>query len=156
MVSSESFGVGGCKRHAPRYHTSAYLGEDARGYVRRVSDDPMVWSDTRWRGTLFDGYARDSDDRYDRRFRREGDSVHVIRRVERIVIREAPQLSSDAAVKPEGPKLAFGQRNAETDRFERGARFVGNQCRGILVLRWTAGVPRSKCHEAGGRIRRMP
>lgn len=156
MVSSESFGVAGCKRHAPRYHSQDFRGEGARGYAARASEDPMVWSDARWRSTLFGGYARNSDDRYDRRFRRAGGDVHVIRRVERIVIREAPRTSSDVTVQPKGAKLAFGERNAETDRFERGSRFVGNQCRGILVLRWTAGVPRSKCHEASGRIRRIP
>lgn len=156
MVSSESFGVAGCKRHAPRYHSQDFRGEGARGYAARASEDPMVWSDARWRSTLFGGYARNSDDRYDRRFRRAGGDVRVIRRVERIVIQEAPQISSNVTVQPKGAKLAFGQRNAETDRFERGARFVGNQCRGILVLRWTAGVPRSKCHEASGRIRRIP
>lgn len=156
MVSSESFGVAGCKRRAPRYHTGTYVGEGARGYARPVSHDPMVWSDTRWRSTLFGGYAQDSDDRYDRRFRRGGSDVQVIRRIERIVIREAPRPSSGVAVMPKGAKLAFGQRNADTDRFERGSRFVGSKCRGILVLRWTAGVPRSKCHEASGRFRRAP
>lgn len=156
MVSSESFGVATCRQRAPRYHTNNYLGEGARGYARRAAHDPMVWSDARWRGTLLGGYARNTNDRYDRRFRRSGGETLVVRRVERVVIRQAAALPAETVAQRRGPKLAFGQRNAETQRFERGSRFVGNQCRGILVLRWTAGVPRSKCHEAGGRIRRMP
>jgi hypothetical protein len=155
MTSSEGFGVASCKRYVPRYHSRDHLGEGARGYARRASSDPMVWSDARWRSTLMGGYARTSDRRYDLRFRRVVERRIV--RIEKLIVESTtPDQVSRQIVKPRGAKSAYLRRNAETDLLERGSAFVGSQCRGVLVLTWKAGVARSQCVAGDTRIRRAP
>jgi hypothetical protein len=158
MTSSEGFGVASCKRYVPRYHSRDHLGEGARGYARRPSADPMVWSDARWRSTLMGGYARARDRRYDLRFRRAVAGEHRIVRIEKLIVEGATHAepSSRQIVKPRGAKSAYLRRNAETDLLERGSAFVGSQCRGVLVLTWKAGVARSQCVAGNTRIRRAP
>jgi hypothetical protein len=145
MVWHEGFGVSRC------------TPLNARGHAQRASSDPMVWSDSKWRSTLFGGYARDYDTRYDRRFRRAEVGPTRIVRVETLVVinRQAEPAAEEAAKNP-GPKRAFLKRNAETDRLEKGSQAMGHQCRGILVLTWKAGVPRSQCFDNDKRIRRAP
>jgi hypothetical protein len=117
----------------------------------------MVWSDSKWRSTLFGGYTRDYDTRYDRRFRRAEVGPTRIVRVETVVVidRQAAP-AGEAATKNPGPKRAYLRRNAETDRLEKGAQALGHRCQGILVLTWKAGVPRSQCFDNDKRIRRAP
>ena len=154
MVSSESFGVAGCKQYAPRYHTRDYVGEGARGYTRYAGDDPMVWSDDQWRSSLMSGYARDYDNRYDFRFRRAG-GQHVVKRIERVIIMDE-QRDERMVVKPRarGPKIVT---LGGVEPLEH-ARSAAHQCRGALILTWKAAVPRSKCVEHGprDRVRRVP
>lgn len=152
MAWSEGFGVASCKRQAPRYHS-----RDFSGYTRRVSEDPFVWSETTW-GTSLMGYTRGNDDRFDRRFRRVAAGEPAIEQiVEKVTFVDAPDEQVAPQVeKPKGPKLAYLRKNADGDRLERGADFVGHPCRGILVLTWKAGVARSKCFDSRTRIRRAP
>jgi hypothetical protein len=146
MASSEGFGMATCHNRGPRYFTTTHLGEGARGYARRVSSDPMVWSDAKWRSRLFGGYARTYDDKYDRRFRRTATPVrHVVRRIERVFVTSMTRLETTKAVlvKPRGPKIT-NLRTRES---------IGHGCRGILVLRWGAAGERARCYENRRRIR---
>lgn len=140
MTWNEGFGVASCK-----------------GYARRARQDPMVWPDSTWRSTLFGGYTRDYDTRYDRRFRRAEVSPTRIVRVETvIVINRQDEPAAETAARNPGPKRAYLKRNAETDRWQKGSQAMGHQCGGILVLTWKAGVPRSQCFDSDKRIRRAP
>ena len=155
MVSSGSFGVAKCHARGPRYFTRSYLGEGARGYAARASSDSMVWSDSRWRGTLFDGYTRTYNDTYDRRFRRAApDQVRVHRDV-RVIVRTGAAVETDAVpAKPRRARLINMRTRADAERYlENSSRFSGHRCGGILVLTWKAGGARSQCHEGKGRIR---
>ncbi|MCE9522451.1 MAG: hypothetical protein K8S25_08480 [Alphaproteobacteria bacterium] len=71
MVTSEDYGIVRCNlRQVPRFHVQDFdESERAQGYSQRSSSDPMVWSPTQWGSTLFRGYRRAYDDRYDRRVR---------------------------------------------------------------------------------------
>lgn len=152
MAWSEGFGVASCKRKAPRHRS-----RDFSGYARHVSEDPMVWSETTWRTSLMD-YTRGNDARFDRRFHRVATGKPPIVRIEieKVTITDTALEEQAQSVKPKGPKIAYLRRSAEGDRSERGANFVGHQCRGILVLTWKAGVARSKCLDSRTRIRRAP
>jgi hypothetical protein len=156
MVSSGSFGVAKCHVRGARYFTRSYLGEGARGYAARASSDPMVWSDSRWRGTLFDGYTRTYNDAYDRRFRRAGpDQVRVHRDV-RVIVRTGPAVEAIDTVpaKPRRARLINMRTRADAERYlENSSKFSGHRCSGILVLTWKAGGARSRCYEGKGRIR---
>lgn len=159
MMSSNGFGVASCKPYAPRYYSRAHLGEGVRGYARRASSDPMVWSDARWRSTLMGGTARSSNGRYDLRFRRvAAEPLRIVRTIEAIVIARvaAPDSATETPAKRRGPKNAYLRRNAETERLEQGSNFVGHQCRGILVITWKAGGARPQCLDNNARIRRAP
>jgi hypothetical protein len=155
MVTSEDFGIARCRIHKERYHVRDYDGEGARGYAD--ASDPMVWSDTQWRSTLFGGYSQTSDDRYDRRFRREGgelarDVVRVERRVDVIVADAA-----DTAVpvsKPRGPKYTGPRAPSDFKAGSGVLRFGGHDCRGVLVLTWGTLGGKSRCHNSDGRVRR--
>ena len=155
MTTSQSYGVATCKSRALRYHAHDYLGDGARGYVRRASSDPMVWSDSRWRGSLMSGYTHNTDSRYDRRFRRGGSATAtVVKHVERIVIveREPAPVTVD---KPKKRKPRFISLSGDGEQvIENSSRFRGHRCSGILVLKWGAGGSRARCYNERGRIRR--
>jgi hypothetical protein len=156
MTTSQSYGVATCKSRAPRYHAHDYLGEGARGYVRRASSDPMVWSDARWRGSLMSGYSHNTDSRYDRRFRRDGGGAPatVVKHVERIVIVESPP-APETQDKPKKRKPRFISMRGDGEQvIENSSRFRGHRCAGILVLKWGAGGSRARCYNERGRIRR--
>jgi hypothetical protein len=149
MVWSEGLGVSQCRVHRARYHTRKHEGEAARGYAS--ASDPMVWSDTHWRSTLMDGYSRNYDSRYDRRFRRERASGHHVR-IERRV--ELTILADDAIAALEeqapGPKH-LNMRTAGEFRTNPGVlRFAGHDCRGVLVLTWGSLGSKSRCHVGEG------
>jgi hypothetical protein len=157
MAWDEGFGVSRCRAQQPRYHVRDYDGESARGYA--TSSDPMVWSDTQWSGTLFDGYARTYDRRYDTRVRREParaarPQIRIERRVE-VTIREGvPELSEQA--KPRGPKF-LGARTAGAFKTNPGVlRFDGHDCRGVLVLTWGSLGGKARCHDKRTRINAAP
>lgn len=153
MSWSEGFGIASCKRQAPRHHS-----RDFSGYTRHVSEDPMVWSETTWRTSLM-GYARGNDDRFDRRTHRVAMGKPPIVRVEieKVIVADVPgEQPAPQVVKPKGPKISYLRKRADAERPERGADFVGHQCRGILVLTWKAGVARSKCLDSRTRIHRAP
>lgn len=156
MVSSGSFGVAKCHARGARYFTPSYLGEGARGYAARASSDSMVWSDSRWRSTLFGGYTQTYNDTYDRRFRRAApDQVRVHRDV-RVIVRTGASVEAiDAApAKPRRARLINMRTRADAERYlENSSKFSGHRCSGILVLTWKAGGARSQCHEGKGRIR---
>lgn len=155
MVSSGSFGVAKCHARGARYFTRSYLGEGARGYAARASSDPMVWSDSRWRGTLFDGYTRTYNDTYDRRFRRAAPDRVSVHRDVRVIVRTGAAVETDAApAKPRRARLINMRTRADAERYlENSSKFSGHRCSGILVLTWKAGGARSQCHEGKGRIR---
>ena len=155
MAWDEGFGVSHCARHKPRYHTSDYEGEGARGYA--TSSDPMAWSGTQWGITLFDGYARTYDSRYDRRVRREPAhsaraQVAIDRRIE-ITVREGASEELAEPAKPRGPKFT-NLRTASDFKTNTGVlRFGGHDCRGVLVLTWGSLGSKSRCHSSEGRIK---
>lgn len=156
MVSSESFGVAKCHARGARYFTRSYLGEGARGYAARVSSDPMVWSDSRWRGTLFDGYTQTYNDTYDRRFRQAEPEDTVVHRDVHVIVRTGIAVEPIDAVpaKPRRARLINMRTRADAERYlENSSKFSGHRCSGILVLTWKAGGARSQCHEGTGRIR---
>jgi hypothetical protein len=155
MVASDGFGVTRCAKRGPRYHTRDYLSEGARGYARRASSDPMVWSDARWRSRLMGGYARDYDHRYDRRFRRsEPGEVRVARSVARVIITNARQAEamSEPPKPPRSSLLQIRGRGA-VDVMSNRSGFAGHQCPGVLVLRWGASGSRAHCYTNQGRVR---
>lgn len=155
MVWNDGFGVSRCRAHRPRYHTRDYDGQGARGYA--TSSDPMVWSDAQWRSTLMDGYSRNYDSRYDRRFRREpapaaGTSVRVERQVE-VTIRQGSEVVDEPQVEPRRARL-FNVRTASEFKTNPGVlRFNGHDCRGVLVLTWGSLGSKMRCHEGDGRIK---
>lgn len=157
MVSSESFGVSGCKRHAPRYHTRDHLAERARGYTQHASSDPMVWSDTQWRSSLMGGYSPASDDRYDRRFRREAGDTRDVQVIERIIVLESvpPLERMKSRAKPPAPKRIRVGDDGLAEIIENSSRFRGHRCSGILVLRWGAGGSRARCYNSSTRVRSL-
>ena len=158
MVSSEGYGVAKCHKRGPRYFTAAYLGEGARGYARRVSSDSMVWSDGKWRSSLFGGYARTYNNKYDRRFHRPAAPTRVIeKRIERVHVTATTHLETTKTIRtaPRGPGIARLRANDGTKSM-RGSTFLGHTCRGILVLRWGAAGARSRCYYSTGRIRSAP
>ena len=153
MSWSESFGVAQCRTRAARYHADDYNGEKARGYADR--SDPMVWSDEQWRSTLFPGYARTYDDRYDRRVRREAPStaqttLRVERQIDIKIVSDAEHAREE---RPRGPKLI--RRHAPSDmKTTTGVlRFGGHDCRGVLVLTWGTLGSKSRCYSENGRVR---
>jgi len=157
MMTSDGFGVAHCAKRGPRYHTRDYLGEGARGYARRASSDPMVWSDAQWRSRLMGGYARDYDRRYDRRFRHSGPpETRVVRALARVIITNAP--SAEAVSEPAKPprsRLLHVRGTGNVDVMSNRSGFAGNQCPGILVLRWGAGGSRARCYTNQGRVRTL-
>lgn len=156
MVSSASHGVAKCHARGARYFARSTLGEGARGYARRVSSDPMVWSDSRWRGTLFDGYARTYNDTYDRRFRRAAPDRVKVHRDIRVIVRTGRdvEIIETAPTKPRRARLINMRTRGDAERYlENSSKFSGHRCSGILVLTWKAGGARAQCHEGKGRIR---
>jgi len=156
MVSSGSFGVAKCHARGARYFTRSYLGEGARGYAARASEDPMVWSDSRWRSTLFGGYTRTYNDTYDRRFRRAASDDTVVRRDVRVIVRTGPAIDDvdSEPAKPRRARLINMRTRGDAERYlENSSKFSGHRCSGILLLTWKAGGARSTCHEGKGRIR---
>lgn len=154
MVTSQGYGVAACRGHAPRYYSRAHLGEGARGYMRRTSSDPMVWSDARWRSSLMGGYVRNTDSRFDRRFRHDGGGeIRVVKHVERIVVIEeaAAPAKATPAKKRKSRLISLGGDREEI--IENSSRFRGHRCSGILVLTWGAGGSRARCYDERGRIR---
>lgn len=154
MSWSEDFGVARCRTSAPRHHRDDYAGERARGYAE--SSDPMVWSDAQWRSTLFPGYARTYDDRYDRRYRREETSVvrraaRIEKRVEVTIVNDAEAPPADE--RPRGPKLLMARTASDMKTTTGVLRFGGHDCRGVLVLTWGTLGSKSRCHSGDGRIR---
>jgi hypothetical protein len=154
MVSSSSFGVAKCHARGPRYFTRSYLGEGARGYAQRTSSDPMVWSDSRWRSTLFGGYTRTYNDSYDRRFRAGASDDVRVRRDVRVIVRTTETAEEVEPAKPKRARLINMRTRGDAERYlENSSKFSGHRCNGILVLTWKAGGARATCHESKGRIR---
>lgn len=156
MAWDDGFGVSRCRARKPRYHVHDYDGESARGYA--ASSDPMVWSDRQWSGTLFDGYARTYDRRYDTRVRREpvrvARQVRIERRIEITISEGVPELAEQA--KPRRPKF-LGVRTAGSFKTNPGVlRFDGHDCRGVLVLTWGSLGGKSRCHDNRTRIHPAP
>lgn len=157
MRTSQTFGIATCNARGPRYHINDFVGEGARGYAHRDSEDPMVWSDAQWRSDLFDGYVETFNDTFDRRFRR---SAHVephliVQRIERIIVKDTPTMVVEApAAKPRRAKVLNMRTKRETV-LENSSRFTGHQCDGVLVITWKAGGARSRCHDTPTRIRRF-
>jgi hypothetical protein len=150
MTWDEGFGVARCAERGPRYHIHDFDGEGARGYA--VAADPMVWDDAQWRSTLFGGYARSYDRRYDQRARPHVDATNIQIRLERHVevnVREGAGVKDDA--KPRGPKLLNVRTRSEFKTNPGVLRFGGHDCRGVLVLTWGSLGSKSRCYESGGR-----
>jgi hypothetical protein len=156
MRTRETFGVATCAARGPRYHAHSYLGEGARGYARRTSSDPMVWSDAQWRSSLFDGYVDGYNDTYDRRARRSGYAEpRVVLRIEQhVVVREATKMVATPSAPRKRAKVLNMRTRQVEQPIENSSRFAGNRCSGILVITWKSGGARSKCHEGTARIRR--
>lgn len=155
MVSSATYGLAKCHARGARYFTRAFLGEGARGYARRASSDPMVWSDARWRSSLMGGYARTYNDSYDRRVRR-GAAALQARHVVRVVVTKAmtQETIEPKVEKPRRARLINMRTRGDAERYlENSSKFTGHRCNGILVLTWKAGGARSRCHESTSRIR---
>jgi hypothetical protein len=153
MAWSEGFGIGECRARAAGYHRDDYDGEQARGYAD--SSDPMVWSDEQWRSTLFPGYARNYDDRYDRRSRREARSMaqqalRVERQVEISIVNDAEHADNE---RPRGPKLITPRAPSDMKTTTGVLRFGGHDCRGVLVLTWGTLGSKSRCYSGDGRVR---
>jgi hypothetical protein len=145
-------GVARCAKRGPRYHTDDFKGERARGYAK--SSDPMVWNDNQWRSTLFDGYARTYDRRYDQRVRPRPSAVKVdVRRERRVEIEIRNGAQADVEAKPRGPKHLNVRTRGEFRTNPGVLRFAGHDCRGILVLTWGALGSKSRCYDSGGRIK---
>jgi hypothetical protein len=156
MVSSSGYGVAKCHQRGARYFTRSYLGEGARGYAARGSSDPMVWSDSRWRSTLFGGYTRTYNDTYDRRFRRTAPSHMTVQRDVRVIVRTGATVDTVGAeaAKPKRARLINMRTRADAEHYlANSSKFSGHRCKGILVLTWKAGGARAKCHEGQGRVR---
>lgn len=154
MSWSEDFGVARCRSNAPRYHRDDFAGEHARGYAD--SADPMVWSDAQWRSTLFPGYARTHDDRYDRRYRREAipaapRAARIEKRVEVTIVNDAE--APPAAERARGPKLISARTPSDMKTTTGVLRFGGHDCRGVLVLTWGTLGSKSRCYNSDGRVR---
>lgn len=154
MVWGNGFGVSQCRAHKPRYHRDAFKGERARGYAQR--SDPLVWPDSQWGSTLFGGYARDYDSRYDRRFRRGGG--HGVHRDVRIERRVEITVRDDLDFEVEKPKARraryISSRTPGDMRAGPGVlRFGGHDCRGVLVLTWGSLGGKSRCYRSEGRIK---
>jgi len=156
MVSNSSFGVAKCHARGARYFSRSYLGEGARGYASRASEDPMVWSDSRWRSTLLSGYAQTYNDRYDRRFRRAAHDDMMARLDVRVIVTTGPAIDSAESepAKPRRARLINMRTRADAEHYlQNSSKFSGHRCGGILVLSWKAGGARSQCYEGKGRVR---
>ncbi len=154
MAWDDGFGVSHCRAQKPRYHVHDYDGESAHGYA--ASSDPMVWSGTQWSGTLFDGYARTYDRRYDTRVRPEPvrPQARLERRFEITISEGVPELAEQT--KPRGPKF-IGERTLSSFKTNPGVlRFDGHTCRGVLVLTWGSLGGKSRCHDNRTRIHPAP
>lgn len=156
MVSNSGYGVAKCHQRGARYFTRSYLGESARGYAARTSSDPMVWSDSRWRSSLFGGYTRTYNDTYDRRFRSAAPGSLTVQRDVRVIVRTGPMVEA-ADAEPARPKRArlinMRTRGDAEHYLATSSKFSGHRCKGVLVLTWKAGGARAKCHEGQGRVR---
>lgn len=154
MVSSGSFGVAKCHARGARYFSRSYLGEGARGYAGRASEDPMVWPDSRWRSPMFGGYTQAYNDTYDRRFRRAASDDTVVHRDVRIIVRTGSDDVESAPTKPRRARLINMRTRGNAEQYlENSSKFSGHRCKGILLLTWKAGGARSTCLEGKGRIR---
>lgn len=152
MSWNEGFGVARCAERGPRYHTRDFKGEAARGYAGR--SDPMVWDDNQWRGTLFDGYARTYDRRYDQRTRPSHAPKVEVRHERRVDIRIVESKTAEPEAKPRGPRLINMRTRSDMRTTPGVLRFGGHDCRGVLVLTWGTLGSKSRCYEADGRIKR--
>lgn len=152
MSWDDGFGVARCAERGPRYHIHDFDGVRARGTAD--DEDPMVWDDDQWRSTLFGGYARTYDRRYDQRVRPRTAAVEVWqeRHIE-VRIRDAADADTVAEPKPRGPKLLNVRTRSEFKTSPGVLRFGGHDCRGVLVLTWGSLGGKSRCYEGGARIK---
>lgn len=150
MVWSDGYGASQCRVHQPRYDSRDVARERTRGYA--AAADPMVWSDTQWRSTLMGGYSRNTDSRYDRRFRREHAARPQVRNERQIEVTIRQGDAADEAG-ARGPKLLNGRTRGEFKTTSGVLRFGGHDCRGVLVLTWGSLGGKSRCHENNSRIK---